>query len=172
MIRKHGVMAAAMALGVTLAAGAPLRAQDPGRVLQQQQTLRLQEQMAHMNEAMQRMVQIQERARHLEQHLVREMEQLWQYQGVEEGADRQLQIQNRERLQVMVQAMSEGARLTYRAMEQYRSMVGPTAGWNVEAERELVRLRLHWEEMAGQMEQGLAIMERLRERLGDPGVGS
>lgn len=176
MIRKQRFVAVAMAVGVTLAAGAPLGAQDPGRVLQQQQqqqVLRLQEQTAHMNQAMQRMAQIQERAHQLEQQLTREMAQLWRHEGVQEGVNQQLQIQQHERLRAMVQATNEGAQLAYRAMEQFRAMVGePGAAWNVEAERELVRLRLHWEEIAGQMEQGLAVMERLRDRLGAPYTGS
>jgi uncharacterized protein YukE len=58
-------------------------------------------------------------------------------------------------------------------MEQLRSMIGePGAGWSPEAEREFERLRLHWEEMARQMEEGLTIMERLRDRIGRPGGGS
>jgi hypothetical protein len=175
MIRKHRVMAVAMAVGLTLA-GAPVRGQDPGRVLQQQQqqqqVLRLHEQMAHMNRTMQHMAQIQERAHQLEQQLNRQMAQLWRHEGVQEGVNQQFQIQQHERLRAMVQATNEGAQLTYRAIEQFRAMVGePGAVWSPEAEREITRLRLHWEEMAGQMEQGLAIMERLRDRIGDPGGG-
>jgi hypothetical protein len=48
----------------------------------------------------------------------------------------------------------------------------PGADWNAETERELTRLRLHWEEMAGQMEEGLAIMERLRDRISQSGNDS
>lgn len=176
MIRKQRVMAAAMAMGITLAASAPLGAQDPGRVLQQQQqqqVLRLQEQMAYMNQTMQRMAQIQERAHQLEQQLTRQMAQLWLHEGVEEGVNQQLQIQQHERLRAMVHATNEGAQSAYRAMEQFRAMVGePGAAWNAEAEREMARLRLHWEEIAGQLEQGLLIMERLRDRLGAPAGGS
>lgn len=174
MFSKHRVMAIAMAVGVTLAATAPLGAQDPaGRALHQQQMLRLQEQVTQMNEAMQRMAQIHERAHQLEQHMVQAMEQLWRYEGVQEGVDQQLQIQNHERLRVMAEAMSEGARATHRAMEQFRNMVRePGADWNAETERELTRLRLHWEEMAGQMEEGLAIMERLRDRISQSGNDS
>ena len=175
MIRMHRIVAAAMAMGVTLTAGAPLGAQDPGRMLQQQQQqqlLRIQEQMAHMNQAMQHMAQIQERAHVLEQQVSRRMEQLWLHEGVEEGVSQQLQLQQHERLRAMVQATNEGAQLASRAMEQFRSMVGePRAAWSPEAERELVRLRLHFETMASQMEEGLAIMERLRDRLGVPGAG-
>ena len=177
MIRKNRAEAIAMAVGVMLAAGAPLGAQDPGRMLQQQQqkqqVLRLQEQMAQMNQTMQRMAQVQERAHQLEQQLNRQMAQLSRYEGVEEGVNQQLQIQQHERLRAMVQATNEGARLAYRAMEQFRSMVGePGAAWDPEAQQELMRLRLHWEEMAGQLEHGLAIMERLRDRIGHPGGGA
>jgi uncharacterized protein YukE len=162
-------MAIAAAVGVTLAAGAPLGAQQPGRVLQEQQMMRLQEQVSRMNEAMQHMHQIQERARNLEQRLNQEMARLWQHQGVQEGADLPLMLENHERLRTMAHAMAEGARETHRAMEQLRNMVRePGAGWSPEMEREFERLRLHWENMAGEMEQGLAIMERLRDRIGQP----
>ena len=174
MLSKQRVMAIATAVGVTLAAGAPLGAQEPvGRMLQEQQMQRLQEQVTQMNQAMQHMTQIHERAHRLEQHLVQEMQRLWRHEGVQEGVDQRLQIQNHERLRAMAQSMSEGAQATYRAMEQFRNMVGePGAGWNAEMERELTRLRLHWEEMAGQMEEGVAIMERLRDRISQSGDGS
>ena len=167
-------MAIAAAMGVAVAAGGPLGAQQPGaRMLQEQQMVRLQEQAMRMNEAIQRMSRIQERAHNLEHRLIQEMSRLWQYQGVQEGVDVPLQLQTHERLRVMAHAMSEGAYHTNQAMEQLRNMLGePGVAWDAQSEGEFERLRLNWEETAGQMEEGLAIMERLRDRISQPGSGS
>jgi hypothetical protein len=69
----------------------------------------------------------------------------------------------------MAQAMSEGAQEMQRAMEQLRNMAGePGAIMDRDMERDMVRLREHWQEMAGEYEQGLQIMDRLRDRIHQP----
>ena len=51
-------------------------------------------------------------------------------------------------------------------MEQLRNMLGePGAGWDADMQRDMERLREHWSDMADQMEQGLQIMDRLRDRI-------
>lgn len=164
MCTKRALTAIAVAVGVAFAAGAPLGAQEPaGRMLQQQQVMQHQEQIARMHEVLQRMERIRERAQHLEQQLVQEMTRM----RTQEGPDQARMIQNRERLRVMAFAMSEGARHTHQAMEQLRNMIGEQgAAWDAETESEFQRLRWQWEEMAGRMEEGLTIMERLRNRIG------
>jgi hypothetical protein len=62
--------------------------------------------------------------------------------------------------------VSDGAQEIHRAMEQLRRMLGdPAVAGNGDMVRDMERLRQHWENMAGQMEEGLQIMERLRDRL-------
>lgn len=169
MIGRRMVAVMMMAVGVGLAAGTQVGAQqNPAqRVQQEQQMLRLQAQATQLNEAIRQMARIQERAQLLEQEMVRQMTRLQQQQ--QEGAQQTAMLQNQERLRTMAQAMGEGAREVQRAMEQYRLMIGePGPGWNAEMEREMIRLRASWEETARGMEEGLAIMERLRDRLSRP----
>ena len=159
-------MAAVMTLGMSLGALTPAGAQNPpARVLQEQQMLRLQAQATQLSESMQQMARIQERAQLLERQMAQEMTRLHQ----QEGAQQALMLRNQEHLRTMAQALGEGAGEVHRAMEQFRQMIGePGPGWDAETERELERLRASWEETAQRMEEGLTIMERLRERLGEP----
>lgn len=118
-----------------------------------------------LNRTMQRTTQIHERAHRLEQAMVQEMARLRVHEGAQDG----LMLQNQERLRLMAQATSEGAREMHQAMEQFRNMLDQSGpAWDRDTEREFARLRAHWEEMAGRMEEGLGIMERLRERLSRP----
>jgi uncharacterized protein YukE len=166
MIGRRAMTVAMMAVGVGLAGGTQLAGQNPAaRAQQEQQLLRLQAQAAQLDEAIRQMARIQERAQLLEQEMVRQMSRLQQ----QEGGQQALMLQNQERLRTMAQALGEGAREVHRAMEQLRLMVGePGPGWDPEAERELVRLRASWEQTAQRMEEGLTIMERLRDRLSQP----
>lgn len=167
MIGTRAVAVTMMAVGLGLASGPQARAQqNPAqRVQQEQQMLRLQAQAAQHNEAIREMARIQERARLLEQEMVREMARLQQ----QEGAQQAQMLRSQERLRTMAQALGEGAREVQRAMEQFRLMIGePGPGWDAEMEREMIRLRVNWEETARGMEEGLAIMERLRDRLSRP----
>lgn len=168
MIGRRTATVAVMAMTVGLAGAAQAGAQDPPtRVLQEQQMMRLQAQTMQLNEAIRHMERIRERAQVLEQHLVQEMARL--RENPREGAQNSAMLQNQERLRTMVQAVGDGAREVHRAMEQLRLMIGePGPGWDQETERELARLRVSWEETAQRMEEGLAIMERLRDRLGQP----
>jgi len=172
MVNKHRVMALAAALGLALAASAPLGAQEPAqRMLREHQMLRVHEQAALMDEAMNRMSRVQERAYRLEQQMIQEMERLWQYRGVQEGDDVPMMLQSHERMRDMAHALGESARQAHRAMLQLREMIRePGASWSPEAEQDLDQLRRHWDDTALQMEGGLTIMERLRERMGTPGT--
>lgn len=163
MFGRRAVAVTMMAVGVGLAAGTQVGAQNPAqRVQQEQQMLRLQAQAAQLNEAIKQMARIQERAQLLEQEMARQMTRLQQ----QEGAQQAVALRNQERLRTMAQALGEGAREVQRAMEQFRLMIGePGPGWDAEMEREMIRLRANWEETAQGMEEGLAIMERLRDRL-------
>jgi len=166
MIARRTVMAAIVAVSAGLTALAPVGAQNPpARVLQEQQMLRLQTQATQLNEAMRQMARIQERAQLLEREMVQEMDRLRQ----QEGAQQSLMLRNQDRLRTMSQALGEGAGDVHRAMEQFRLMIGePGPGWDAETEGDFVRLRATWEETTRRMEEGLTIMERLRERLGEP----
>lgn len=146
-------------------------AQDPARMQQQQQQMaRLQQQIQHLDRVMDRVAGIQGRAHQMEQQMVQAMERLQQNRQL--ATENAVQLRNQERLRSMARSMTDGAREMHRAMEQLRNMVGdPGAGWDQQMEREMERLRQHWEEMAGQMEEGLLIMDRLRERIHQPSGG-
>ena len=76
------------------------------------------------------------------------------------------QLRQQERLREMAHSMSLGAQEMHRAMEQLRNMLegagAPMAG---DVEQEVNRLRNQWELMVGSMEEGLRILERLRDRV-------
>ena len=138
-------------------------AQQPGQMQQQHQQMRMQ-QMQQLHQSMERMMRIQERAQTMERQMAQAMERL--HQNPELAARNAEQLRNQERLRSMAQATNDGAREMHRAMEQLGSMLNePGAMGNQEMRRDMEQLRIHWEEMAGQMEEGLQIMESLRDRL-------
>jgi len=162
MMTRHTLTALAAAVAVGLGGGAPLVAQDATLRQQQQMMARLQDQVTRLNETMQRMTQIQQRAQQMERTVMQEMTRL----RMQEGAQDAVMLQNHERLRLMAQATSDGAREMHQAMEQFRDMLGqPNPRWNAEMEREFARLREHWGDVADRMEEGLVIMERLRDRI-------
>jgi hypothetical protein len=166
------MLALGIVLGMLVAPPMQSLAQEPTRMQQQQmqqqqQMIRMQEHVQQLDRVMQRMSGIQQRAQAMENHMLQEMRQLQANREMsEQGA---LQLRNQERLRSMAQAMNDGAREMHRAMEQLRNMVGErNAAWDGDMERDMLRLREHWEAMAGDMENGLQIMERLRDRIHQP----
>lgn len=165
-MRTKRALALAMALG-TLGVGATMSAaQEPGRMAQQQQQqmMQMQQQFMHLNQVMERVSLVQQRAHVMEREMARSMERI--HQNQELAARSTEQLRNQERIRSMAQSMDDGAQQTHRAMEQLRNMLGdPAIAGNGDMVREMERLRQHWEEIAGQMEEGLQIMDRLRDRL-------
>jgi uncharacterized protein YukE len=164
------MLALGIALGLSGAAPVYSAAQEPARIPQQQmqqQMMRMQEQVQQLNRVMERMSGIQQRAQAMEHDMALAMQRL---QANRELAEQNaFQLRNQERLRSMAQAMDDGAREMHRAMEQLRNMVGePNAAWNGTMERDMLQLREHWEKMAGDLEDGLQIMERLRDRVHQP----
>jgi uncharacterized protein YukE len=157
-----------IALGLLGAVPVHVAAQQPGRMpqhqIQQQQMMRMQEQVHQLDQAMHRMTELQQRAQILERQMAQQMDRL---QANREAAERNaLELRNQERLRSMAQALGDGAQEMNRAMQQLRNMLGePGAAWNGDMERDMLRLREHWEQMAGDLEEGLQIMERLRDRI-------
>ncbi len=162
MRRGHALLLAA-AVGLAGVVPGAADAQDPAR-MQQQQMMQMQQQMQEMTRMMERVSGVQERARQMEREMLRSMEHLQQNQQL--AQENAVQLRNQERLRNMAQSMTDGAGEMVRAMEQFRHMLGdPGAGWDPEMERQMEQLQQHWENMAGQMEESLQIMERLRDRL-------
>jgi uncharacterized protein Yka (UPF0111/DUF47 family) len=157
-------------LATLLALPTASSAQDPAALQRQQMMMSMQEHARQLSEAMRRMESVQERARQMEQQMLREMEQLRLQQAQESQSAQAAQIAERlrqqERLREMAHSVSLGAQEMHRAMEQLRNMLeGPGGPLGGEMEQEVARLRNHWELMVGSMEEGLRLLERLRDRV-------
>lgn len=165
MTRKHAMIAATIVAIAGIAAPPPAQAQAPGsQQMQQQQMQRMQQQMQRLDEAMRRMTRIHEHAHQLEQTMLRQMEQLRHHEHLQ--PHQQEQLRHQERIRYMAHALSGAAGEMGQAMMGLREMA-QNAGLNFdgEMEREMERLRQHMEETLNQMEGGLRVMERLRDRL-------
>ncbi|MEJ2539529.1 MAG: hypothetical protein P8188_06105 [Gemmatimonadota bacterium] len=167
MMRRGQALLLAAVVGLSGSVPSSAAAQDPARMQQQQQQMmmRLQEQVQHLNRVMERVSGVEQRAQQMEREMVRSMERLQQDRLMAE--ENAVRLRNQERLRSMAQSMTDGATEMHRAMTQFRSMLqDPGVGWDPEMERQMEQLREHWDTMAGQMEESLQIMDRLRERLG------
>jgi uncharacterized membrane-anchored protein YjiN (DUF445 family) len=157
------------ALGIAVLALLPttLSAQNPAAQQQQQQMeqmQRMQEQARQLTETMRHMATVQERAHQLEQQMVTQMEQF----RLRRDLDVQFteRLRQEERLREMAHSMNIGAQEMHRAMEQLRAMLEQSgAPLARDMEQEVERLRNHWEVMAGEMEEGIRLLERLRDRV-------
>ncbi|MCA9736776.1 MAG: hypothetical protein R3E98_16905 [Gemmatimonadota bacterium] len=136
--------------------------QVPAQQMQQMQ--RMQEQARLLGETMQRMQRIQTQAHEMEQLMIRDMERLRQQSQLQERD--LLRLREQERVRDMTHAYSNAAREMNQSMERVRDMLGdPGSNWGPDMEREMLRLREHMDDMAGRMEDGLKIMDRIRDRL-------
>jgi signal recognition particle GTPase len=142
-------------------------AQDPAMLQQQrmqEQVQRMQEHARQLTQAMEQMANVQQRAHQMEQQLVRAMEQHRLQRDVDVHIAERLRYE--ERLREMAHSMNVGAQEMHRAMEQLRNMVEQAeAPYRGDMEQEVERLRNHWELMTGSMEEGLRLLERLRDRV-------
>lgn len=156
------------ALGIAVVAMLPttLGAQNPAALHQQQMEhmQRMQEQARQLTETMRQMATVQERAHQLEQQMVTQMEQFRLRRDLDvQFAER---LRQEERLREMAHSMNVGAQEMQRAMEQLRNMLEQSgAPLARDMEQEVERLRNHWEVMAGEMEEGIRLLERLRDRV-------
>jgi uncharacterized protein YukE len=144
--------------------GAPfLTAQTtPPRMHQQVQEMHQRTQQ--LTEVMQRMQRVQQRAHDMEQMMLREMEQLRQREMLQEQD--QLRLREQERIRDMAHSMANAAGEMNQAMERFRDLARDSQTlWNRDMERDMERLREHMDQTCVQMEEGLKIMDRLRERL-------
>jgi hypothetical protein len=171
-MRRQRVLALGVAMSLLGVAPAHMLAQQPAREMQQQQMMQqqqqhmMQEQMRQLNQSMERMSQLQARAQNMEWQMTQMM--LVFGQDPQLGERSTLQLRNQERIRDMAQAMNEGAVQMHQAMEQLRDMMGePGVTWDRDMERDMQQLRERWENMPGSMEDGLRIMERLRDQVQD-----
>lgn len=139
-----------------------LEAQDPASMQHQQQMeqmQRMQEHARQLTEAMHQMTTVQERAHRLEQQILHEMEQDRMRRDLDMHAAERLRQE--ERLREMARSMNAGAEEMHRAMEQLRNMLEQSgASIDGDVDREVERLRNHWELMVGEMEEGVRLLER------------
>ena len=151
-----------------LAGAAQVEAQRPGQPPTVQQMQEMQQRLQRMSDVMGRMQRIQERAQAMEHNMIQQLDRLRSQDRLSE-TDR-LRIRDQERVRDMAHAMSTAAREMRQAMERVRDMAGDQdSPWNREMHQEMERLRENWNGLCEQMEEGLELMERLRERLGQPG---
>jgi len=161
-MRTKRALALAMAIGFLGVGAATSAAQESDRAARQQQVM--QQQMLQLNQVMEQTSRIQQRAQSMEREMAQLMERLHQNQML--AARNPDLLRNQERIRSMAQAMGDGAQEMHRAMEQLRNMLGdPAVVGDREMQREMERLHEHWTEMAGKMEEGLQIMDQLRDRL-------
>ena len=171
MLRKYATTLAAVATLAISGIGMSLDAQiSPAQQAQQQQLQRMQEQVQRLDQTIQRMTQIQQRAQEMEQLMLQDMERLRQQQVAHQQEGIQLQQEQRlrqqEQVRTMAQSMASAAGEMNQAMLSLRAMTQSQNGpWDGDMEQQMERLRLTMQETCNQMEEGLRIMERLRDRL-------
>lgn len=147
-----------------LAIPAMAQAQRPPREMSQA----MHQRMEMMQDVMQRMQRLQDRAQTMERDMIRDMDRLRSQDQL--GDQDRVRLRDQERIRDMAHAMSTAAGQMHQAMARVRDLgADGDAPWNREMQQEMERLREHWEGLCTQMEEGLQIMERLRERLGNPG---
>jgi predicted ATP-dependent protease len=135
-------------------------AQDPA----QEQMRRMQMQMEQMDRSMERMERIREQAHRLEAAMIQEMERLHRM-----GSADRSRILEHERLRDMSREMGRMAEALRGATERMRDVVRDRQMMHSpEMQQEMERLRTHLDDMCERMEEGLRIMERLRQQLRTP----
>lgn len=137
----------------------PTHAHAQGRRGTMNQQNPMQQRVMQMDAMMQRMDHLRDRLHMLDQDLTRQRDLL-------RDQDR---IRQHDQLRVLCQATDGVVGQLRQNMEQTRTMMAnPLFDHDPEMQREMEQLRQHWELMAKQMEDGVGIMERLRERLRTP----
>lgn len=162
MSRRYATAMAAVAALALFGAGSKLDAQIPPaqqaqQQQQQQQLQRMQEQVQRLDETMRRMTQIQQRAQEMEQLMLRDMEHLQSQQHLE----------HQEQIRMMAHSMAGAAGEMTQAMMGLREMV-QSGSMDREMQQDMERLRQHMRETCDQMEDGLRIIQQLRDRLSQP----
>lgn len=167
-----------LALTAFAAAWAPsdLAAQaGVGAAAQQQQMQQLQQRLQQhaqaLGQSVQQMQRIQQRAQQLQQTCDQQIQQLHQRQNLQ--LHEQQQLRTHQQIGDMANSISGAAQQMGNAMERLRLMAqDPNGSWSGEAEGEMQRLRERLHQVTGSLEEGLQIMERLRERLNQGSQGS
>jgi hypothetical protein len=133
------------------------------REQQAQQARQAQQQMARMHAMTQRMERIQERLHAFDEAMDRQMSQLRSRQGDQDHA----RLQQHERLRAMSQSMHQVAEQARHNMARLGEMAGdPAAAQDRAMQREMERLRAHWDRIGSELDAALQSMERTRQRLG------
>jgi len=149
-----------IALAALVVVPGPATAQDPA----QDQMRRMQQHMEQMTRSMERMERIREHALDMERRMTRELERLHRMEVRDP-----VRMQEHERLRDMSREMGRMAEGMRGATERMRDMARDRQMEHTpEMRRDMERLREHMDEMCDRMEEGLRIMDRLRERLGTP----
>ena len=131
----------------------------PAQVAQAQvgQQDRMRQHIQLLDQQVQRLDQLRQRLQTLDQTLLKQRDAL-------RDQDR---IQQHNQLHEMYAAMDGAVQQLHRNVERTREMVrDPLFGNDPQMMQEMEQLRVHWEQMGAQMEQGLGILERLQKRLG------
>lgn len=171
MLRRYAATVTAVATLAWMGAGSSLAAQIPAsQQAQQQQLQRMQEQVQRLDQTIQRMTQIQQRAQEMEHQVLQDMERMRQQEALHQQESVQLrheeQLRQQEQVRLMARSMASAAGEMTQAMTSLREMAQSRAGsWDRDMEQQMERLRLGMQETCNQMDEGLRIMEHLRDRL-------
>jgi len=163
-----GVLAISPAvLGAQVRAGN--QAQQAQQAQMQQQTQEQMRQHAQaLGESIQQMQRIQQRARDIQQSCDQQIRQIGQQQNLALG--QQQRLRSHEQIRDMAQSISGAAGQMTQAMEGLHAMAqDPNAGWNGAAQGEMIQLRERLHQATGELEEGLQVMERLRQQLNQGG---
>jgi len=165
-------------LGITLLVGtislapatltAQVRAGAQAQQAQMQQMQqRLQQNAQALGESIQQMQRIQQRAQQIQQSCDQAAQAL-QQQNLAQGQQQQLRAQTR--IGEMANAISGAAPQMTVALEGLQSMAqDPSGNWNPDAVGEMSQLRERLHQVTGELEEGLQVMEQLRQRLNQGG---
>jgi hypothetical protein len=149
-------------LVATLAVPAASLAQGPPGQRQQggmQQQDRMQQHIQQMDEQLRRMDRIRDRLHQFDEDCLNQMQRT-------QDQDR---LHEQQRLHEMAQAMDGAAHEMKQNLERTREMArNQLFQKDPELQQELTRLREHWRDMLGKMEEGVGVMERIQKRLHTP----
>lgn len=120
---------------------------------------RMQQHAMRMDEQIQRMDRLRDRLQQMDRQMTQQMDQL-------RDQDR---LRQQQRLQAMCRSLDAAAVQLRQNMQRTREMAGdPAFQHDPELQREMERLREHWQAMATGMEDGYQALERLRQRISQP----
>lgn len=124
---------------------------------QAQQQDRLRQHVQQMDEQLQRMDRIRDRIQRFERDCAQQLDRV-------QDQDR---LQEHQRLRDMARSMSDAMGPLRENLQRTREMArNPRFDQDPELQQQMERLRNHWREMLGQLDESVASLERIQKQLG------